>query len=133
MVYVTHVISSNSVQHFPWKKLGYCLYICTYLVEYILNRLNFNYFFFDKPNNIFNLTSQMQMFYDNTSVLFLVATLQRHLWSNVCSKFHENWCILKPILQNRDMWVFFRETTQKGVYFDTVFWAFLTYLSNQLF
>ncbi len=37
----------------------------------------------------------------------LVATLQGHLWSIVCSKFHENRGILKPISQNRDMGVFF--------------------------
>ncbi len=36
-----------------------------------------------------------------------VATLQRHLWSNVCSKFHENKGILKPISQKCDMEVFF--------------------------
>ncbi len=66
-----------------------------------------------------------------------VATLEGHLWSNVSSKFHENSGILKPISRNRDMGVFFylkfRETPQKGVYFDTVFWAFLRSVSYQLF
>ncbi len=66
-----------------------------------------------------------------------VATLQRHLWSNVSSKFHENRGILKPISRNRDMGVFFTwnfmKPPQKGVYFDTVFWAFLRYVSYQLF
>ncbi len=32
-----------------------------------------------------------------------VATLQVHSWSNVCSKFHENRGILKPISRNRDV------------------------------
>ncbi len=36
-----------------------------------------------------------------------VATLHRHLWSNVCSKFHEIMGILKPISRNRDIGVFF--------------------------
>ncbi len=36
-----------------------------------------------------------------------VATLQGNLWSNVCSKFHENRGILKPISRNHDMGVFF--------------------------
>ncbi len=36
-----------------------------------------------------------------------VATLQRHWWFNVCSKFHENRGILQPISRNRDMGVFF--------------------------
>ncbi len=36
-----------------------------------------------------------------------MATLQRHLWSNVCSQFHENMGILKLISRNRDMGVFF--------------------------
>ncbi len=36
-----------------------------------------------------------------------MATLQRHLWSIVCSKFHENRGILKLISRNRDMGVFF--------------------------
>ncbi len=40
-------------------------------------------------------------------VHILVATLQGHLWSNVCSKFHENRGILKPITRNPDMEVFF--------------------------
>ncbi len=65
-----------------------------------------------------------------------VATLQRHLWSNVCSKFHENRGILKPISQNPDMGVFFTwnfvKHPKKG-YFDTVFWAFLWSVSYQLF
>ncbi len=38
-----------------------------------------------------------------------VVTLQRHLRSNVCSKFHENMGILKPISRNRDMWCFLPE------------------------
>ncbi len=36
-----------------------------------------------------------------------VATLQGHLWSNVCSKFQQNRGILKAISQNREMGVFF--------------------------
>ncbi len=35
-----------------------------------------------------------------------VASLQRHLWSYVCSKFHENRCILKSMSRNRDTGVF---------------------------
>ncbi len=50
-----------------------------------------------------------------------VATLQGHLWSKLCSKFHENRGILKLNI------------TQKGLYFDTVFWAFLRSVSYQLF
>ncbi len=36
-----------------------------------------------------------------------VTTLQRHLWTKVCFKFHENRGILKPISRNCDMGVFF--------------------------
>ncbi len=42
-----------------------------------------------------------------TMVTIPVANLQGHLWSNVCSKFHENRGILKHISRNRDMGVFF--------------------------
>ncbi len=38
-----------------------------------------------------------------------VATLQGHLWSNVCSKFYENRGILNPISQNGDMGFFLPE------------------------
>ncbi len=35
-----------------------------------------------------------------------IAAFLEHLGFNVCSKFHENRGILKPISQNRDMVVF---------------------------
>ncbi len=47
------------------------------------------------------------LFWDSVCIVTPVATLQRHLWSNVCSKFHENRGILKPISRNRNMGVFF--------------------------
>ncbi len=40
-------------------------------------------------------------------IALVAATLQGHLWSNVCSKFHEKRGILKPISWNCDMGVFF--------------------------
>ncbi len=36
-----------------------------------------------------------------------VATLQRQLWSDVCTKFHENSGILTPLLHIHYLWLFF--------------------------
>ncbi len=60
-------------------------------------------------------------------VFFAVATLQGHLWSKVCSKFHENRGILKPISRNRYMGVFFTwnfvKPPKKG-YISTMYFEF---------
>ncbi len=65
-------------------------------------------------------------FFINLYVFFInlfytpVVTLLEHLGSNMCSKFHKNMGMLKPIARNHDMGVFltwyFMQTHTMGIY-----------------
>ncbi len=74
------------------------------------------------PSDSWNIPTQIQIMCSPQTDQTSVATLEGHLCSNVCSKFHKNRGIFKSILRNHDMGVFFTwnfvNPPKKEVYFE---------------